>query len=350
VSLLGPNLSGPSDGCCDQNDSTVNTMAQRQSYCADCGSEEGVGGDVVSLKMCKSCMNVKYCNAKCQKNHWPKHKKECKLRAAELRDAAVFKDPPPKEDCPICFLPMPKNLICCVSLPPATILSVPVYDFADANDDLAEDDKTLEQFYSCCGKSICKGCVYSFIESGNIVKCPFCNSERGGLTADERFEEVMKWVGANDAGAIHVLGTYYYSGLGGLQQDRTKGMELYARAAELGHIEAHYFLGNIYDIGGDLKKAKFHWEAAAMAGHEIARYNLGTDEYNSGNKERAIKHWTIAAASAGCYRSMNNLRIQFERGFVSRELINSTLAAYNKYCAGMRSEARDNLIQLLTED
>jgi len=33
-----------------------------------------------------------------------------------------------KEDCPICFLPMPLILICCTSLPPATI------SFADANE------------------------------------------------------------------------------------------------------------------------------------------------------------------------------------------------------------------------
>jgi hypothetical protein len=49
-------------------------------------------------KVCKSCMLVKYCNANCQRNHWPKHKKECKQRVAELRDEALFKDPPPKED------------------------------------------------------------------------------------------------------------------------------------------------------------------------------------------------------------------------------------------------------------
>ena len=75
--------------------------------CAECGEE---GGNV-SLKACKACMSVKYCNAVCQKKHWPIHKKECKLRAAELRDEALFKDPPAKEDCPICFLPMPFKLI-----------------------------------------------------------------------------------------------------------------------------------------------------------------------------------------------------------------------------------------------
>ena len=84
--------------------------------CADCGIEGGA-----SLKTCKSCMQVKYCNAECQKSHWATHKKQCKLRAAELRDEALFKDPPSKEDCPICFLPMSKELLSCVSLPPATI-------------------------------------------------------------------------------------------------------------------------------------------------------------------------------------------------------------------------------------
>ena len=76
----------------------------------------------------------------------------------------------------------------------------------------------------------------------------------------------------------------------------------------------------------------------------MARYNLGILEYNSGNMERAVKHWTIAA-SAGCYRSMHKLRMFFEQGVVSRESIDSVLAAYNNSCADMRSEARDAYIR-----
>jgi hypothetical protein len=68
-------------------------MTTNNSCCAECGEEGGV-----SLKVCKSCMHVKYCNANCQKNHWPTHRAACKLRAAELRDEALFKDPPAKED------------------------------------------------------------------------------------------------------------------------------------------------------------------------------------------------------------------------------------------------------------
>ena len=94
--------------------------------CAECGVDGGV-----SLKTCKSCMLVKYCNADCQRKHWSTHKAECKRRAAELHDEVLFKDPLAKEDCPICFLPMPAKMICCVSLQPATVSSVPIEDFAN---------------------------------------------------------------------------------------------------------------------------------------------------------------------------------------------------------------------------
>ena len=150
----------------------------------------------------------------------------------------------------------------------------------------------------------------------------------------------MKRVGANDAASICLLAGSYYQGLNGFQQDQTKAMELYSRAADLGCSEAHNELGGIYHDGGNLKKAKFHYEEGAMAGNELARMNLGGSEYNSGNIERAVKHYTIAA-SAGDYTAMHELRTFFDQGAVSRESIDSTLTAYNNSCAEMRSEARD---------
>jgi hypothetical protein len=204
--------------------------------CAECGKEGGA-----SLKACKSCMVAKYCNAECQKNHWPKHKKECKKCAAELRDEALFKDPPPKEDCPICFLPMPKKLVCCISLPPATITSIPIFDYARANEELA--GKATEVYYPCCGKGICGGCVDSFCKSGNDAKCPYCNSDGSGKTDEEAVGEIMKRVEANDAGAISALADCYCHGQLGLLQDRTKAIELWKQAAKLGSSEAHFALG-----------------------------------------------------------------------------------------------------------
>ena len=55
----------------------INSM----STCAACGK----GGD--HLKACTACHLVKYCNRDCQIAHRPKHKKECRKRAAELERA-----------------------------------------------------------------------------------------------------------------------------------------------------------------------------------------------------------------------------------------------------------------------
>jgi hypothetical protein len=46
---------------------------------------------------------------------------------------------------------------------------------------------------------------------------------------------------------------------------------------------------------------------------------------------------------------MHLLRTLFEEGVVSRESINSTLAAYNNSCAEMRREAREAYILTMTE-
>ena len=155
-------------------------------------------------------------------------------------------------------------------------------------------------------------------------------------------------VEANDPVTMGMLGNHYEHGLRGLQQDHAKAMELYARAAELGWGNVHSLLADNYYEGGDLKKAKFQLEAGAMAGHEVARFNLGNFEVRHGNMEQAVKHWTVGA-SAGCYHSMHKLRYSFERGAVSRESMDSTLAAYNVSCAKMRSKARDAFINAISE-
>jgi TPR repeat protein len=176
--------------------------------------------------------------------------------------------------------------------------------------------------------------------SGNISKCPFCNTDRSSKTDEEIVEEIVKRVEANDAVAIGMLAQHYYKGLRGFQQDHNKAVELWTWAADLGCSDAHNNLADEYRDLGDMKKAKFHSEAAAMEGNEIARYNLGIIGYEYGNMERAVKHWTIAA-SAGEYQAMYALRMEFEQGVVSRESIDSILKAYNSSCAEMRSKSRE---------
>jgi TPR repeat protein len=221
-------------------------------------------------------------------------------------------------------------------------MSVPIKDFTNEHEGLAKVD--TEVYYPCCGKSVCRGCVHSFSVSGNR-KCPFCNADRAGKTDEEDVEEMMKRVEANDPASICMLANYYEHGRQNIQQDQTKAMELYSKAADLGCSRAHSHLADIYRRGRNMKKAKFHLEAAAMAGLEVSRCIVGYMEHVAGNVERAVKHWTIAA-SAGCFNAMHELRLYFENGSVSRESIDSILTAYNSSCAEMRSEARDAAIQL----
>ena len=97
--------------------------------CAGCGI---AGGDDIKLKNCTACYLVKYCSVKCQRDHRPKHKKECKKRAAELRDEILFKQPESSNlgDCPICCLPL--SLV-----------------------------QSESSFKVCCSKLICNGCMYA---------------------------------------------------------------------------------------------------------------------------------------------------------------------------------------------
>jgi TPR repeat protein len=184
--------------------------------------------------------------------------------------------------------------------------------------------------------------------SGNDRKCPFCNSDQDNKTDEERVEEMMKRVEVNDAGAIMFLASAHCHGKLGLLQDQERAMEFWKQAAELGSSKAHLELGIIYDAEGNSKNAKFHYGAAAMLGNEVARYNIGCMEFESGKTERAMKHWMIAAC-AGDYNAMQCMIELFTQGAVSKESIDSTLAAYNNSCAEMRSEARDAYLRLLIE-
>lgn len=76
----------------------------------------------------------------------------------------------------------------------------------------------MDGYNSCCGKSICSGCVYSF-------RKPFCNSDRVTKTDKECAEELTKRVKVNNATSIFLLAGYYLHGVNGFQQDRTKAIE-----------------------------------------------------------------------------------------------------------------------------
>ena len=54
------------------------------------GHANGGANGGVKLKKCTACHLVRYCSDACQQDHRPKHKRECKKRAAELRYMMKF--------------------------------------------------------------------------------------------------------------------------------------------------------------------------------------------------------------------------------------------------------------------
>mmetsp|Transcript_34174 Transcript_34174/g.62919 ORF Transcript_34174/g.62919 Transcript_34174/m.62919 type:complete len:300 (+) Transcript_34174:248-1147(+) len=280
------------------------------SQCAACGNK---GGD--DLKACTACKLVKYCSVTCQKAHRPRHKKQCKRRAAELFDEALFQEPPPKDDCPICFLPL---------------------WFGTEN----------RIYQPCCGKVLCNGCVYAVeAEINNSLRniqphCPFCRTPIC-TSNEELIERCTKRMEANDAEAFMILGCHYHEGEMGLPKDLKKSIGPLLRASELGSLHAHYHLGQAYYDGEgvekDMKKAIHHWERAAMGGHVQARHNLGFLETND---NRAKKHFMIAAR-AGYDDSLGTIGNMFTAGHVTKEEYEETLRANKDSLDEMKSDQRD---------
>ena len=304
-----------------QNMSTVDNIV---TICANCGKEG-------AKNICNKCNVARYCNAVCKKIHKKKHKKDCEehvrhaaekhnedlRRAAELHDIELFKQPPPKEDCPICFQQLP-------------LLN------------------TGYRYQTCCGKVICSGCDYApvFDNQGNKVdneKCPFCRTPHS-KSAEEEVERQKKRVEARDPLAIHKLGIFYSEGTYGYPKDYSKALELYHQAAKLGYAAAYTNIGYAYHFGEgaevDKKMAVYYYELAAMKGSTPARYNLGTLEDDEDNFDRALKHYMIAIRG-GESKSLGIIKEMYLQGDATKDDYTIALRSYQSYLSEIKSDQRD---------
>ena len=279
------------------------------TICANCGEGEEESGN---LKSCAACKLVKYCSRDCQIAHRPHHKKECKQRAAELYDEKLFKEIEP-EECSICMLPV-------VSL-----------------------DQTT--FMSCCGKSVCKGCIYAMTVSGGKDLCAYCRAPPPS-SEEEHIKQTKKLMEKGYAEAYYVLGQHYAKGVLGLPQDQQKANELFLKAGELGCASGYCNLGNAFEQGRgievDRKKATHYWEIATMMGSLQARNILACMEVEAGNVNRADKHFMIAAR-AGSKAALDQVKVSYQMGFVTKDEYASTLRAFHERQKEMKSDERDKV-------
>ncbi len=278
--------------------------------CASCGI---AGVDGIKLKDCDDCDLVKYCSGKCQEDHLPKHKKECKTRAAKLHDEILFKQPESNHfgDCPICCLPLPIDL----------------------------QKSTL---YPCCCKRLCDGCEHANtkreIEGRLEHTCPFCRTVET-KTEEENIERLMKRVEADDPVAIGEMATRRYN-----EGDCKIAVEYWTKATALGDAEANYQISSLYDEGEgvekDEKRVLHHLTEAAIAGHPDARHYLGSFEGIKGRLDRAAKHYIIAA-KLGYDDSLKAVKDLYITGHVSKDDFAAALRGHQSAVDATKSDQRE---------
>jgi len=277
--------------------------------CASCGIAEG---DDIKLKTCTACRSARYCSVKCQKDHRPKHKKECRKRVAKLRDQLLFEQPESSHlgDCPICCLPHP----------------------------IGGEHSAIA---ACCSKIICKGCDHANqirdVEGNLQRKCPFCR-HRVPASQQESKMDLMKRVEVNDPFAIGQMGIMrYYEG------NYEGAFKYYTKAAELGDVASQYHLSCLYREGKvkmDEKKEFYQLEEAAIGGHPTARHNLGCREAENGNYERATRH-LIIAVNLGHEPSIEMLKANYTKGNVSKADFAAALRAHQAALDATKSPQRE---------
>ncbi|KAH3764274.1 sel1 repeat family protein [Pelomyxa schiedti] len=167
----------------------------------------------------------------------------------------------------------------------------------------------------CCPSTVTdnqRSVVHIFVDMSAKMPAPTSGDERSrsAPTVGE-----IHWC----VSSVTSLGLCYDAGVGGVEKDNRKAVELYQRAADAGDTTAMYNLAVCYDNGDgvekDTQKAVTLYQRAADAGNTSAMCNLGVG-YENGYGKDIKKTVTLykRAADAGHATAMYNLAVCYEHG------------------------------------
>ena len=211
-------------------------------------------------------------------------------RSSRRTSNMLTSSPPPAkaEDCPVCFLSMPRHRDGGVS------------------------------YQACCGNNICTGCLIaqSNIERRNF-SCPFCRSPTASCTEEEELNKLRKRAEEGSVGSIYNLGAAYKDGnFSCLQTDDLQALTLFLRAAEMKYADAFDSLAamafNGKGINEDRALATRLSGIACKMGSATAHFQLGSYYFSEKWDRRKAKiHLSIAARGGdsealGLLRNLNN--------------------------------------------
>lgn len=251
---------------------------------------------------------------------------------SDKEDQSLWMPLPPREDCPVCFVPLPlENELC--------------------------------EYRSCCGKFICTTCVWEGVRAHRLINlrrarkelpeledtCIFCRTPRpkSGETDTKLIEERMK---RGDPTAMFRLACFYLDGdiCNGIQKNEEKASKLFHQASDLGSVQALSLLGTLYFDGtfptDDPEKGAHFAAEAAKKGDVVSRFNLYVNELRKGNTDLAIRHLSLAAR-AGHEKAMKEMWKYFYKGVISKDRLEKTLREYQNSCKEMKSDDRERFMK-----
>ena len=240
---------------------------------------------------------------------------------------------PPRDECPICLLPLPVR-----------------------SDDIVHR--------SCCNSKICKGCINehakvlakggafrmpAMFEALKVLSsCPLCRSQpfKEELTGkDEDMRRLQKKLAkAGSHEAMYAIGLDYYNGEKG-KVDKVEGFKWIERASNAGNAKVSHFLADFYREGNgvdkDIAQAIKLFQTATEGGSVLAFAAMGDMFYEMGDIENAMLSYRKAAICGLDDEDLfKEIRDGFRAGFITKEEYAFTLREHQKVSNEMKSASR----------